>query len=75
MVSEQEAYTKMMIWRSKPLVSIRAELVRVNGKNARLCSEAARRLEELSSQLKVAREERDSWRRVAESLEIKIQQG
>lgn len=75
MVSEQEEYAKNMTWRSKSLVAIRRELVRVNGKNSRLCIEAARRLEELSNQLKIAREERDAWRRAAESMENKIQQG
>lgn len=75
MVSEQEAWKQRMVWRSKPLVSIRAELVRVNGKHSRLCNEAARRLEELSRDLLEAREERDSWRRVAEKLEGERQQG
>ena len=58
-----------MTWRAKPLKTIRAELVRVNGKHARLCSEASRRLEGLSKQIEqirlIAVSDRSSVEKVA----------
>jgi len=55
MSGDQESGERNMVWRAKPLKTIRAELVRVNGKHARLCSEAARRLEGLSKQIEQIR--------------------
>jgi hypothetical protein len=74
-VSEQEAWEQRMVWWAKPLVTIRAELYKVNGKHAKLCNEAARRLEEFSRHLQEVRSDRDLWRRVAEELESKRQSG
>jgi hypothetical protein len=69
MSGDQESGERNMIWRAKPLKTIRVELVRVNGKHARLCSEAARRLEGLSKQIEqirlIAVSDRSSVEKVA----------
>jgi hypothetical protein len=69
MSGDQESGERNMTWRAKPLKTIRAELVRVNGKHARLCSEASRRLEGLSKQIEqirlIAVSDRSSVEKVA----------
>jgi hypothetical protein len=53
--SEQEAWSKRQAWKAMSLTAIRAELVRVGGKNARLYNEASKRLLELENKIEQIR--------------------
>lgn len=55
MVSEQEAWTEQKKWKSMSVTAIRAELVRIGGKNARLYNQAAQRLLELENKIEQIR--------------------